>query len=74
VEPLIAVADGAERSRRAAWAKYYAAMKELDRWRDSDTGEAVVYVRCPCCGILTELVLVMGLDGYQKVVEMRHMT
>jgi len=51
------IAHGAEQARRAAWAKYYALARELDRWRQPDIGAAFVYVICPCCGAFCSVVV-----------------
>lgn len=71
-DALVHIAEGAEQSRRVAWAKYYALAEELDRWRDPDSGEATTYVPCPCCGLIVELVVALDERGFQDVRYMRH--
>lgn len=48
------IAVGAERSRRAAWARFYEADRQLRRYRN-EAGETWVYFACPCCGGTVEM-------------------
>lgn len=64
------VLEGIEASRRAAWAKYYNALRELNAWRSPDCGVASVVIDCPCCDVALycELVPDTARDGGLSVV------